>query len=46
MVTFEDAVVAAPSGADGYLRNVYGDYMQLPPPEKQISHHVIITFEA
>ncbi len=44
-VRFEDALVAAPSGADGYLRNVYGDYMQLPPPEKQVSHHVIITFE-
>lgn len=46
MIPFEDMYVSAPSGADGYLRNVYGDYMQMPPPEKQVSHHVIITFEA
>lgn len=24
---------------DKYLRNAYGDYMQLPPPEKRVSHH-------
>ncbi len=22
-----------------YLRNIYGDYMQLPPPEKRVTHH-------
>lgn len=24
---------------DKYLRNIYGDYMQLPPPEKRVTHH-------
>lgn len=24
---------------DFYLRTVYGDYMQLPPEEKRVSHH-------
>ena len=24
---------------DKYLRNAYGDYMQLPPPEKRVTHH-------
>lgn len=28
---FEDAVFYVPAGYDTYLRNVYGDYMQLPP---------------
>ena len=25
---------------DAYLRNNYGDYMQLPPKEQQVGHHV------
>ena len=24
-----------PEDADGYLREIYGDYMQIPPVEKQ-----------
>lgn len=24
---------------DAYLRNIYGDYMQLPPEEKRVTHH-------
>ena len=24
---------------DNYLENAYGDYMQLPPEEKRVSHH-------
>lgn len=37
--TFEGMDVALPSGYDDYLKQYYGDYMQLPPEEKRISHH-------
>lgn len=40
---FEDMVVTIPVGYDNYLRGVYGDYMQLPPEEKRVTHH---DFEA
>lgn len=40
---FEDTMVPIPVGYDNYLSCVYGDYMKLPPVEKQCSHHV---FEA
>lgn len=43
MMPFEDITVPVPVGYDNYLTSVYGDYMKLPPIEKQISHHV---FEA
>ena len=36
---FEGLTVMGPSNYDAYLRNVYGDYMQLPPVEKQVGHH-------
>lgn len=42
-VLFEDMMVPVPVGYDNYLRGVYGDYMQLPPEEKRITHH---DFEA
>lgn len=29
---------------DIYLRNIYGDYMQLPPKEKQITHHGFVAY--
>jgi len=35
---FEDTTVTAPRNYDAYLRKLYGDYMQLPPVEKRISH--------
>ena len=37
---YEDMEVELPSGYDNYLRQYYGDYMQLPPVEKRISHHL------
>ncbi len=40
MFAYEDMEVALPSGYDNYLRQYYGDYMQLPPVEKRISHHL------
>lgn len=36
---FADFTVKLPVGYDGYLSQLYGDYMQLPPKEKQVSHH-------
>lgn len=34
-VTFEGRTCYVPKGADSYLRDIYGDYMQVPPVEKQ-----------
>ena len=36
---FEDFKVIMPKGYDPYLRLQYGDYMKLPPKEKQEPHH-------
>lgn len=38
--TFEGKDYYIPSGYDAFLRKLYGDYMQLPPTEQQVSHHV------
>lgn len=42
-VEFEGKKYCAPVGFDEYLTNLYGNYMELPPEEKRISHHL---FEA
>lgn len=39
IVDFEGINVKIPCGYDRCLRDTYGDYMQLPPKEKQITHH-------
>ncbi len=36
---FEGKKFNAPIGYDEWLKSFYGDYMKLPPVEKQISHH-------
>lgn len=36
---YEDMVICAPKEYDKILRQLYGDYMQLPPEEKRKSHH-------
>lgn len=38
-IKFEEDVFCCPKHFDEYLTRVYGDYMQLPPPEQRISHH-------
>lgn len=43
LVQFENRKFYVMSGYDKYLRSVFGDYMKMPPKEKQISHH---SFEA
>lgn len=40
---FEDRLFMAFEDADCYLKNGFGNYMELPPLEKRISHH---SFEA
>lgn len=38
-VKFEDHNLPVPCGYDEYLTMAFGDYMKLPPPEKQVCHH-------
>lgn len=38
-VEFEGKFYKAPEGYDEWLSDFYGDYMQLPPIEKQVTHH-------
>ena len=42
-IKFEGKTFMAIKNYDKYLSNIYGDYMKLPPKEKQVSHHM---FEA
>ena len=46
-VPFEDIEVPVEANTDEYLKLTYGDYMQLPPPEKRTFHHgyAYIDFE-
>lgn len=37
-LSFEGKTYKAPAGYDIYLRNIYGDYMQIPPVEEQRIH--------
>jgi len=36
---------SVPRGWDEYLKNLYGDYMQLPPVEKRVTDHSHFTVE-
>lgn len=40
VVPFENDKYYIPKGYDSFLRQLYGDYMVLPPKEMQESHHV------
>lgn len=42
---FEGLMVPLSVGYDQYLRQFFGDYMQLPPEEKRVSHHVKAFFD-
>ncbi len=44
LVLFEGHELSAPIGYDEVLTKMYGNYMQLPPKEKQITHHSNNTF--
>lgn len=38
-IEFENTLFRVPCGREQYLKNVYGDYMQLPPLEKRGNKH-------
>ena len=44
-IKFEDAEFPAPHDPDQYLRNIYGNYMEIPPVEKRHFHSVVIIPE-
>jgi len=37
---FENTTLSIPVGYDDYLRQLYGDYMQLPPEESRVPSHL------
>lgn len=39
LLEFEGLWLNAPKEYDKWLTQVYGDYMKLPPAEKQVTHH-------
>ena len=41
IVPFENTTIFVPDNCDAYLKSVYGDYMQLPPEEKQVPRHLL-----
>jgi len=41
---FEKEDFTVPSLVEEYLKNDYGDYMQLPPVEKRVSHHNFVAY--
>ena len=43
--SFEDMSVPIPQGYDIYLKTAFGDYMALPPKEKQIPHHDLFALD-
>lgn len=44
-VDFENVKMPIPQGYDVYLRTAFGDYMKLPPKEKQKPHHDAIFID-
>lgn len=43
-VEFEGHLFNGTSNPDEFLRETYGDYMKLPPKERQVAHHYIQCF--
>lgn len=43
-IPFEGNMFIAPIQFDAYLRQLYGNYMELPPEEKRVSNHLNIAF--
>ncbi len=41
---FENIMVPVPEDYDNYLSHLYGDYMKLPPQDKQKPHHTFIAY--
>ena len=45
LLKFEHLEIFAPEDSDYCLTRLYGNYMQLPPPEKRVSHHDFISLD-
>lgn len=43
-ITFEGSTVRVPTSPDTVLRAVYGDYLELPPPEARVRHHTFTAY--
>lgn len=41
---FENLLLKIPTNYDAYLKQMYGDYMTLPPEEKRIGEHFYNTY--
>lgn len=41
---FEDYAFNCPVGYDEFLKEYYGDYMQMPPIDKRVSHHAFKAY--
>lgn len=41
---FEGDAFCVPSGAEEVLTILYGDYMKLPPKDKQVAHHIVDVY--
>lgn len=44
LMPFENSEFFGLEKYDSYLKHCYGDYMQLPPVEKKVSHHDFIAY--
>ena len=42
---FEDMYISGVAEADKYLTYIYGDWRQLPPEEKRVSHHDFVLLD-
>ncbi|MBQ3265555.1 MAG: LicD family protein [Ruminococcus sp.] len=42
---FEGLQMPIPKGYDAYLRMAFGDYMALPPEDKQVPHHDLVALD-
>ncbi len=44
-ISFEGDMFSVVEDYDSFLKCLFGDYMQLPPEEKRVSHHTFKAFE-
>ena len=44
LADFEGRKYTIPVGYDSFLKKIFGDYMQLPPEEKRVTHHGYAAF--
>ena len=42
---FENVELSVPKEYDSFLRQIYGDYMMLPPENERVSRHGILLID-